>query len=97
VVVGDAGAGTTDTKLLDTEEFIGLVNALDRAGYRPTVNTFWNAQFGPGYLADGTEPHQVGLSTWTPSSPSLPGYVGQVGDMAVTVTSAMGVAAPGSR
>jgi len=97
VAVGDAGAGTTDTQLLDTEEFIGLVNALDRAGYRPAVNTFWKAQFGPGYLADGTEPRQVGLFTWTPASPSRPGYVGQVGDMAVTVTNAVGVAASVSR
>ena len=61
VAVGDAGAGTADTQLLDTEEFIGLVNALDRAGFQPTVNAFWKAQFGPGYLADGTEPRQVSL------------------------------------
>ena len=94
VAVGDAGAGTADTQLLDTEEFIGLVNALDRAGYRPTVNAFWKAQFGPGYLADGTEQRLVGLSTWTPTSPSLPGYVGRVGDMAVTVTDRTGATAP---
>ncbi len=50
------------------------------------VNAFWRAQFGPGYLADGTEPHAVSLSTWTTASPSLPGYVGRVGDMAVTVS-----------
>ena len=86
VAVGDAGAGTRDTQLLDTEEFIGLVNQLDRAGYRPTVNAFWKAQFGPGYLTDGNEQRMVGLSTWTSGSPSLPGYVGRVGDMAVTVT-----------
>ena len=91
VSVGDAGAA--DTQLLDTEEFIGLVNALDRAGYRPAVNAFWKAQFGPGYLADGTEPRRVGLSTWTTASPSLPGYVGRVGDMAVTVTDRSGAPA----
>ncbi len=94
VAVGDAGAGTADTQLLDTEEFIGLVNALDRAGYRPVVNAFWKAQFGPGYLADGTEPYEVGLSTWTSASPALAGYVGRVGDMAVTVTERSGAAAP---
>ena len=94
VVVGDAGAGTADTQLLDTEEFIGLVNALDRAGYRPTVNAFWKAQFGPGFLTDGTEPRRVGLSSWAPTSPSLPGYVGRVGDMAVTVTDDSGAGVP---
>ena len=94
VAVGDAGAGTTDTQLLDTEEFIGLVNALDRAGYRPTVNAFWKAQFGPGYRTTGSEPRAVSLSTWTPASPALPGYVGKVGDMAVTVTDSVGAAAP---
>ena len=93
VAVGDAGAGTTDTQLLDTEEFIGLVNALDRAGHRPTVNAFWKAQFGPGYLADGTEERHIGLSTWTPASPSSAGYVGKVGDMAVTVTDRAGAPA----
>ena len=86
VAVGDAGAGTADTRLLDTEEFIGLVNALDRAGFHPTVNPFWKAQFGPGYLSDGTEPRRVSLTTWTADSESVPGYVGRVGDMAVLVT-----------
>jgi hypothetical protein len=94
VAVGDAGAGTVNTQLLDTEEFIGLVNVLDRAGYHPTVNAFWKAQFGPGYLSDGTEPRVVGLSTWTPTSSDKPGYVGHVGDMAVTVTDRSGAAAP---
>jgi hypothetical protein len=94
VAVGDAGAGTVNTQLLDTEEFIGLVNALDRAGYHPTVNAFWKAQFGPGYLSDGTEPRVVGLSTWKLTSTSQPGYVGHVGDMAVTVTYRSRVAAP---
>ena len=86
VAVGDAGAGTAATQLLDTEEFIGLVNQLERDGFHPTVNAFWKAQFGPGFLSDGTEPRVVGLSTWTPRSHDLRGYVGRVGDMAVTVT-----------
>ena len=90
VAVGDGGAGTKDTQLLDTEEFIGLVNQLDRLGYHPTVNQFWKSQLGPGYRTDGTETRVVGLTTWTPASPSLPGYVGHVGDMAVTVTDRTG-------
>jgi hypothetical protein len=94
VAVGDAGAGTADTQLIDTEEFIGLVNQLDREGLQPRVNAFWKAQFGPGYLTDGTESRVVGLSTWTPASPSSSGYVGRVGDMAVTVTGRTGAAAP---
>ena len=85
VMVGDAGAGTADTQLLDTEVFIGLVNLLDQRGYRPTVNAFWKAQFGPGYLSDGREDRMVTLSTWTATSSAQPGYVGKVGDMAVTV------------
>ncbi len=71
VAVGDAGAGTTGTggtQLLDTEEFIGLVNLLDVTGYHPTVNHFWRSQFGPGYLQDGTEDRRVTLTTWTPAS-----------------------------
>jgi hypothetical protein len=94
IAVGDAGAGTVDTRLLDTEEFIGLVDLLDRSGYRPTVNDFWKAQFGPGFRTDGTEPRVVGLSTWTPRSPDLRGYVGHVGDMAVTVTDRSGAPVP---
>ncbi len=94
VAVGDAGAGTADTQLLDTEEFIGLVNLLERYDYRPTVNDFWKAQFGPGYRTDGTEPRVVELSTWSAASPSMPGYVGKVGDMAVRVTDRNGAAAP---
>jgi hypothetical protein len=86
VMVGDGGAGSSATRLLDTEEFIGLVNVLDQRGHRPTANTFWKTQFGPGYLSDGTEDRVVGLTTWTPASPAVPGYVGHVGDMAVTVT-----------
>ncbi|MGA2838195.1 MAG: hypothetical protein ABSF84_16515 [Acidimicrobiales bacterium] len=97
VAVGDAGAGTVRTELLDTEEFIGLVDQLDRDGYRPEVSPFWKAEFGPGYESVGAEPRMVGLSTWTTASPGLPGYVGRVGDMAVTVTGASGRPAPPTR
>ncbi len=97
VMVGDAGAGTTGTQLLDTEEFIGLVNVLDQRGRHPTVNAFWRAEFGPGYLSDGHEDRVVGLSTWTPASPGRPGYVGRVGDMAVTVTDRSGAVVPVAR
>ncbi len=90
VAVGDGGAGTARTQLLDTEEFIGLVDLLDQDGYHPAVNHFWRAQFGPGYQEDGTEDHQVLLTTWTRSSPSRPGYLGRIGDMAVTVTGRTG-------
>ncbi|MHB1518967.1 MAG: hypothetical protein ACYDDZ_02860 [Acidimicrobiales bacterium] len=86
VLVNDAGAGGRRNELLDVERFIGLVDALDVAGFHPKVNSFWRAQFGPGYLSRGTEGHRIGLSTWTPSSQRLPGYVGRVGDIAVTVT-----------
>jgi len=94
VFVGDAGAGTATTRLLDTEEFIGLVNRLDQLGYHPKVNDFWKAQFGPGYHGTGKEVRQVELSTWTSDSPAQPGYLGRVGDMAVTVTTAYGKAPP---
>jgi hypothetical protein len=94
VAVGDAGAGSSHTRLPDAEEFIGLVDALDRAGDRPTVNAFWKAQFGPGYLSDGTEPRRIGLSTWTPDSAAQPGYVGRIGDMAVVVVDRSGGPVP---
>ena len=68
---------------LDVERFIGLVNELDRQGFSPKVNKVWRAQFGPGYLASGHEDASFVLKTWTPSSPSTPGYVGRVGDMAL--------------
>ncbi len=97
VAVGDGGAGTAKTQLLDTEEFIGLVNLLDQDGYHPTVNHFWRAQFGPGYEEDGTEDRRVMLTTWTRSSPSVPGYVGRIGDMAVTVTGRAGRKAASDR
>ncbi len=86
VFVGDNGAGTGAGRLLDVERFVGLVNRLDQSGYHPTVNHFWKAQFGPGYLTTGTEDRSVELGTWSPSSVAEPGYVGRVGDMAVTVT-----------
>jgi hypothetical protein len=94
VAVGDGGAGTALTQLLDTERFIGLVNILDRDGYRPTVNHVWRAEFGPDYVDERPQPRTIALTTWTASSPSLPGYVGRVGDMAVTVTDRDGRAVP---
>jgi hypothetical protein len=92
VFVGDDGAGTTDTRLLDTEEFIGLVNLLDQGGYRPTVNHIWRTEFGPGYQTDGRESRQINLTTWNSGSPSMTGYVGKAGNMAVTVTDHSGAA-----
>jgi len=88
VAIGDAGAGSTDTRLLDVERFIGLVNALDRQGYHPKVNQLWRAQLGPGYQASGREAASFVLETWTPTSASRPGYLGRVGDMAVVDASA---------
>jgi len=90
VSVGDAGAGTTNTKLLDTERFIGLVNLLQVQGYHPTVNHVWNVEFGSGFHQTGTESRQIVLTTWDPASPAQPGYVGRAGDMAVSVTDAHG-------
>jgi hypothetical protein len=94
VFVGDSGAGTTNTKLLDTERFIGLVNLLEERGYHPTVNHIWKVEFGPGFNETGSEPRQVVLTTWNPTSPTLPGYVGKAGNMAVTVTDAAGNPVP---
>jgi hypothetical protein len=89
VFVGDNGAGIgSPNGIYDTEEFIGLVNQLDQAGFRPTVNAFWKAEFGPGYLATGHHDRQINLQTWSPGATRLPGYVGRVGDIAVTVTGA---------
>jgi hypothetical protein len=90
VFVGDAGAGTKSTRLLDTEEFIGLVNILDERGFGPTVNHVWRTEFGPGYQTDNREAHHINLTTWDPTSPTIPGYVGHAGDMAVVVTDESG-------
>jgi hypothetical protein len=95
VLVGDNGAGTIDTRLVDTEEFIGLVNQLDRAGYHPLVNHVWKPELGPGYLTTGHEGRQIQLYLWTPASPSTPGYVGRAGDIAVLVLTRDGRPAPG--
>jgi hypothetical protein len=86
VFVNDGGAGTDPgSRLLDVEKFVGLVNLLDQEGYQPTVNRFWSTQFGPGFEATGKERRAVELDTWTSSSPDEPGYVGRVGDLAVTL------------
>jgi hypothetical protein len=91
VFVNDSGAGNAadDSQLLDVEKFIGLVNLLSVRGYHPTVNKVWRAQFGPGFEADGTEAHSIELRTWTPESPSILGYLGRVGDIAVTESTAV--------
>jgi hypothetical protein len=87
VFIGDNGAGTGVTsRTIDVEEFIGLVNQLDVAGYHPRVNALWRPEFGPGYLANGKKRRVVLLSTWKPTSGRAAGYVGRVGDMGVTVT-----------
>jgi len=87
VFVNDSGAGVTpDAKIIDVERFIGLVNQLDQRGYGPTVNRLWRAEFGPGFEAVGTEDHSIELRTWSPASPRVPGYLGRVGDLAVTVS-----------
>jgi hypothetical protein len=89
VFVNDSGAGVTlGSRLIDVERFIGLVNQLDQRGYHPTVNRLWKPQFGPGFEATGTEERSVELATWTPSSSLKPGYLGRVGDLSVTVTTA---------
>lgn len=86
VFVGDNGAGTGVGKIIDLEEFIGLVNQLDIEGYHPKVNPIWKPEFGPGYVANGNRRRVIIMSDWQLSSPSEPGYVGRVGDMAVSVT-----------
>ena len=89
VFVSDNGAGQPNG-LIDTEEFIGLVNRLDQAGFRPTVNDVWTLEFGPTYLSTGHELRRIELDPWTPGSSSIPGYRGRVGDIAVVVTDAKG-------
>ncbi len=81
VFVGDAGL-----PLLRTEAFIGLVNQLDEDGRRPRVNSFWVAQFGPGFLAHGRQDFQVILEPPASGVARRPGYLGQVGGIAVTLT-----------
>ena len=81
VFVGDAGLG-----LVETEEFIGVVNQLDRLGYHPKVNKFWITEFGPGYVSGAHIHWYVALLPWSPSAPGLTGYVGRVGGIAVTVS-----------
>ncbi len=86
VFVNDSGAGANDqARLLDVEKFVGLVNLLDQGGYHPRVNQVWRAEFGPGFEADGHEKRSIELSTWKPSSPDTPGYLGRVGDLAVNL------------
>jgi hypothetical protein len=81
VYVGDS----LGPKLLDTEEFIGLVDQLDQLGYRPRVNQFWVNSAGLlGYLATGNERTAVVLVRWTAAATALPGYIGRVDDIAVT-------------
>ncbi|MGO9029812.1 MAG: hypothetical protein ACLQOZ_14425 [Acidimicrobiales bacterium] len=88
VFVGDNGF--TDARcqpdLIPTEQFIGLVDQLDQLGYHPRVNSFWKAQFGPGYQTTGHENRQVELSQWSPASPAMTGYRGRLGEIAVTVS-----------
>lgn len=85
VFVGDSGAGSASTQLIDSERFIGLVNQLDLHGYHPKVNAFWRAQFGPGYLSDGKEGQVILLVTWSPEVTRQAGYLGRAADMGVLV------------
>jgi len=94
VAVGDGGAGTGLAGLINFERFIGVVNLLDRDGYHPTIRKNWSVEFGPGYVDDSPQPRTIGLTSWTPSSSSLPGYVGRAGDIAVTVTDRDGHGVP---
>ncbi len=89
VFVNDSGAGADDeSRLLNVEKFIGLVNRLDESGYRPKVNSLWRAEFGPGFQAHGDEGKAIELTTWTPTSATKPGYLGRVGGLAVTLNTA---------
>jgi hypothetical protein len=86
VAVNDGRAGTSpDDVLINIERFFGLIDVLDRDGYEPKVNKFWLVEVGPGSFDNGTAPHSILLSTWTPASAARLGYVGRVGDMAVFV------------
>jgi hypothetical protein len=94
--VNDARAGTgKNGVLIDIERFFGLINQLDREGYRPKVNTFWQVELGPGYAAPPFTSQNVILRTWAPTSSSKPGYLGRVGDMAVFLVGPADVFATG--
>jgi hypothetical protein len=80
VFVGDDGLD-----LIETEEFIGVVNQLDVLGYHPKVNHFWRTEFGNAYITPGGLHWHVDLLPWSPTAPGLRGYVGRVGGIAVTV------------
>jgi hypothetical protein len=87
VAVNDGRAGvSSDDVLINIERFFGQIDVLDREGFHPEVNKFWIVEVGPGFFDNGTA-QSVLLSTWTPASPSRPGYLGRVGDMAVQVAS----------
>jgi hypothetical protein len=83
VFVGDNGV---QPLLLGVEQFIGLVNQLDEQGYHPRVNTAWKAQFGARYLSTGHEAATIELSPWSDRATGQAGYVGRVGNIAVTLT-----------
>ena len=83
VFVGDAGLD-----LIETEEFIGVVNELDATGHHPKVNHFWRPEFGSDYVTPGGIRCHVTLLPWSSQSPRLRGYVGRVGGIAVTVFTA---------
>ncbi|MHB1711963.1 MAG: hypothetical protein ACYCV7_11255 [Acidimicrobiales bacterium] len=87
VFVGDNGVKPL---LPGVEQFVGLVNQLDERGYHPRVNSAWRAQFGIAYLATGHEATRIELDTWSGAATRLPGYVGRVGYIAVTITGAIG-------
>jgi hypothetical protein len=80
--VGDGGLG-----LLQTEEFVGVVNQLDLLGYQPRVNKFWLTEFGSDYVVGPRGTHwYVALIPWSPRAPRFLGYVGRVAGIAVTVS-----------
>ncbi|MGC8462137.1 MAG: hypothetical protein ACP5P9_00495 [Acidimicrobiales bacterium] len=81
VYVGDDWAN-----LIAVEEFIGLVNELDARGYHPQVSPFWTVQFGRAYVGSGAGMTTVSLSRWTASARRQPGYLGQAGGFAVSMT-----------
>jgi hypothetical protein len=72
--------------LLGTERYIGVVNLLDARGYDPKVSGFFTDLLGQQLLATGHEPTLLTMGRWTASSPSQPGFVGRVGNYAITLT-----------